>query len=361
MMKRTGTVAMALVLVCCFLLAACAAPAATPAPAPAAPAAQAAPDAPAEEPAKVWNIALCTIYPFDQAVWLTEMIEDMRKFDDENDNVNIKIVEVSETSQYEPKIRALAEQGIYDMIMTQFSGHVEATLAVAKDYPNIVFFNQDGMVPNIEQYPNVTEGRGGDRLSTGFLTGALAALMTKTGKVVFMGGKDIENVQMIAAGWQQGIKYVNPDVEEKFVIPDTFNDTTITREMATSLYQQGYDIIGVSASGANAGVVQAAAEFKGDLYAWVLPFESHFHEIADGHELASGVAHNGVMGVNAIKALMDGTLQMSIVKIYGFPDGVNEVPFCAGDAVPQDVQDRFAEILADVLDGKITITRDFHY
>ncbi len=128
-----------------------------------------------------WNVALCTIYPFDQAVWLSEMIEEMRQFDEQNDQVTIRFVEVSETSQYEPKIRALAEQGIYDMIMTQFSGHVEATIAVAKDYPDIVFFNQDGMIEGIENYPNITEGRGGDRLSTGFLTGVLAALMTKTG------------------------------------------------------------------------------------------------------------------------------------------------------------------------------------
>ncbi len=176
-----------------------------------------------------------------------------------------------------------------------------------------------------------------------------------------MGVKDIENVQLLAACLQQGIAYVNPEIEDKFVIPDTFNDTTITREMATSLYQQGFDIIGVSASGANAGVVQAAAEFDGDFWAWVLPFESHFHEIANGHELASGIARNGVMGVQAVQALMDGTLHMSSAKVYGFAEGVNEVPFCAEDDIPEDVKARFNDILQEVLEGKITITRDFHY
>ncbi|MDR0841375.1 MAG: BMP family ABC transporter substrate-binding protein [Christensenellaceae bacterium] len=300
----------------------------------------------------VFNVAFCAIYPFDQAVWLSNMVETLTKYNEEHDDVNIKMVEVSETSQYEPKIRALAEQGIYDLIMTQFSGHVEATIAVAKDYPDIQFFSYDGMINNVAEYPNITEGQGGDRLVNGFLSGACAAYMTQTNKVCFIGGKEIESIQKQAAGWQQGVKYVNPDIEDKYVIADTFADTTITRELAANLYAQGFDVIGFSASGASAGVVQAAAEAEGAKYA--IAFETHFDEISNGKEIAAALTYADKMMVQVIEKAKEGKLEMSVQKMYGYAEGVNDFVYC-NDVVPQDVRDKVQVLLDKILAGEIVV------
>ncbi len=359
-MKKNSILSLLLIL--CLLLCACA-PTQQPAaqseqPQQSAQPAEQQPAASDSEEDDVFNVAFCAIYPFDQAVWLSQMVETLTEYNETHDDVNIKLVEVSETSQYEPKIRALAEQGIYDLIMTQFSGHVEATIAVAKDFPDIQFFSYDGMIENISQYPNITEGMGGDRLVNGFLAGACAAYMTKTNKVCFIGGKDIESIQKQAAGWQQGVDYVNAEIEDKFVIADTFADTTITRELAANLYGQGFDIIGFSASGASAGVVQAAAEAGGENYA--IAFETHFDDIAEGKEIAAAITYADKMMVQVIEAARDGKLEMSIQKTYGYAEGVNDFIYC-NDVVPQDVRDKIADILDKILAGEIEVKFELQY
>jgi len=46
-----------------------------------------------------------------------------------------------------------------------------------------------------------------------FLVGMLAAMASKTGKVGFVGGMDIPLVRKFQCGYEQGIKYANPNAE----------------------------------------------------------------------------------------------------------------------------------------------------
>ena len=46
-----------------------------------------------------------------------------------------------------------------------------------------------------------------------FLVGMLAAMASKTGKVGFVGGMDIPLIRNFACGYEQGVKYANPDAE----------------------------------------------------------------------------------------------------------------------------------------------------
>ena len=104
----------------------------------------------------------------DQAEWLQNLVAGVDEYNKSNEyNVEFKVIEATDVSEYEPKLRALAESG-YSVIMGMYSAMVDPILAVAADYPDIKFGSLDGNIENIADYENVGEF-GLDRLQTGFL------------------------------------------------------------------------------------------------------------------------------------------------------------------------------------------------
>jgi basic membrane protein A len=97
-----------------------------------------------------------------------------------------------------------------------------------------------------------------------FLVGAIAALKSQTGKIGFVGGVESPLIKKFEAGYTQGAKYVRPDVEVKAVyagVSDSaFKDPQKGKELATSLYDAGCDIIFHASGSTGLGVFKAAEE-----------------------------------------------------------------------------------------------------
>ena len=132
-------------------------------------------------------VGMVTDMAIDQAEWLQNLVAGVDEYNKSNEyNVEFKVIEATDVSEYEPKLRALAESG-YSVIMGMYSAMVDPILAVAADYPDIKFGSLDGNIENIADYENVGEF-GLDRLQTGFLAGCAAALMSESGLVGIAGG-----------------------------------------------------------------------------------------------------------------------------------------------------------------------------
>ncbi|AXA35451.1 Nucleoside ABC transporter, periplasmic nucleoside-binding protein [Candidatus Sumerlaea chitinivorans] len=99
-----------------------------------------------------------------------------------------------------------------------------------------------------------------------FLVGAIAALKSQTGKIGFVGGVESPLIKKFEAGYTQGAKHVRPDVEVKAVyagVSDSaFKDPQKGKELATSLYDAGCDIIYHASGSTGLGVFKAAEERK---------------------------------------------------------------------------------------------------
>ena len=135
-------------------------------------------------------VGMVTDMAIDQAEWLQNLVAGVDEYNKSNEyNVEFKVIEATDVSEYEPKLRALAESG-YSVIMGMYSAMVDPILAVAADYPDIKFGSLDGNIENIADYENVGEF-GLDRLQTGFLAGCAAALMSESGLVGIAGGADV--------------------------------------------------------------------------------------------------------------------------------------------------------------------------
>ena len=132
---------------------------------------------------------------------------------------------------------------------------------VAAQYPKQRFAIVDGEVtaPNVKSLL-FQEHEGS------YLVGAIAAQVSKTGKVGFIGGMDIPLIRRFGLGYEAGAKAINPKIKVISnyigVTADSWNNPAKGKELAVAQYDAGADVI-FSASGASGeGIFDAAEEMK---------------------------------------------------------------------------------------------------
>ena len=96
-----------------------------------------------------------------------------------------------------------------------------------------------------------------------FVVGAMAAMASQTGKVAFMGGMDNTVLDDFYVGFANGAKYVNPEIKVNCSWMNSFNDVTAGKDVATGLYEAGYDVVFACGGQAGLGGFDAVIE-KGE-------------------------------------------------------------------------------------------------
>jgi basic membrane protein A len=95
-----------------------------------------------------------------------------------------------------------------------------------------------------------------------FLVGVVAGLTTKTNKIGFIGGTDSDLINKFAAGFQAGVKAVNPKANVQIQFAGAFDNASKGQSMAAAMYQTGDDIVYHAAGGTGIGVFTEAKNLK---------------------------------------------------------------------------------------------------
>ncbi|MDO4500936.1 MAG: BMP family ABC transporter substrate-binding protein [Erysipelotrichaceae bacterium] len=85
-----------------------------------------------------------------------------------------------------------------------------------------------------------------------YVAGYMAATLSQTGKIAFMGGMDNSVLDDFYVGFAQGAKAANPDIDVKVAWMNSFSDVAAGKDCADGLYNTGYDV--VFACGGQAGL-----------------------------------------------------------------------------------------------------------
>ena len=133
---------------------------------------------------------------------------------------------------------------------------VDAICTVAPEYPDTKFFSMNG---EINAIPNVL-GSANKEQEGSYLAGVTAALMSETGKIGAVIGQDMAQNNRYAAGYEDGAKAANPDIEVSIMYAGTFEDPAKGKELALTLYNSGYDVVYQVAAKTGLGVFEAAKE-----------------------------------------------------------------------------------------------------
>ena len=214
--------------------------------------------------------------------------------------------EISNPAQREQAQRRMAERGADPIVGIGFSQGTSME-RVARDFPRIRFAIIDAVVdlPNVQSI--VFKEHEGS-----FLVGMMAAMASKTGKVGFVGGMDIPLIRKFQCGYEQGAKYVNPQVQVSASMtgttPAAWNDPTRGAELARSQFASGVDVIFAAAGGTGIGIYQAARD-AGRL---AIGVDSNQNHLQPGTMLTSMVKRVDVAVYQAFKGVKPGVTSLGL-------------------------------------------------
>lgn len=270
-----------------------------------------------------------------------------------------RILESEVAEEWERNVRTAAQDG-YTLIVGVGNTMSDAIANVAPDFPDTMFALVDGN-PGLDN----TVGLIAQEQEGSFLAGALAAMMTtetsleniNEDKVIgFVGGMEVPSVVRWFSGYEQGAKYIDPDIQVQIAYVGSFNDPAKAKELALAMFQeQSVDIVmSVAGSPGDVGVFEAVEETG--LYG--IGADVDWDDQVPGHILTSVLKKTDVEVYDVIALYLDGTLEAGEV-MYGVTSGVMDITDMAnmGDAIPQAVLDKIDEIKAGIASGEITIER----
>ena len=173
-------------------------------------------------------------------------------------------------ADYEGFIRGFAQHAQYiepyDLILCVGFDQEVALQTVANESTDQKFAIIDMYIDPIV-YPNVASLLFNANEGSA-LVGAVAGLMTTTGKIGFVGGDNIDLINNFAAGYVFGAGYVNPElngstnIAANVSIGYTYDwvDTTAGQTLADGMYDAGVDIIFAAAGRSGLGVFDSAKD-----------------------------------------------------------------------------------------------------
>lgn len=189
-----------------------------------------------------------------------------------------------------------------------------------------------------------------------FLAGALAGMMSHSGKIGFIGGVDIPIMHDFRIGFHKGVLYTRPDavLREEFVTrgPDFsgFNSPARGFEMAMAQYADGVDIIYCAAGLTGNGVLQASK--KSGKFA--IGVDSDQDHLAMGRVLTSMMKRLDIATYRELADIIRGEFTPG-VKRYGLKEGgVGLSPMkYTRHLIPDKTLEKLREIREAIILGEI--------
>lgn len=248
----------------------------------------------------------------------------------------------------------------YDLVLPVGIGMMDALSKVAPNYPGTDFtmFDMPGELGHVS-FVDFKQNEGA------FLAGALAAMMTSREEdhhinpepiIGIVCGKDIPAIRNFIAGYEQGARYINPDIKILRDFTDTWSDPEKAKAIAVEQHKNGADVIFQTTGGAGVGVIAAAIE--GHFYA--IGVDSPQEYLAPDNVLASMVKRLDLAVYDVIKSKLDGTYQRGKALHYGLKEGGVGLSWFSWigstiHLVPAEIRFRLDGLASDIVTGRIIV------
>lgn len=279
--------------------------------------------------------------------------EGIKKAQKEFKNVDYKPIESKKKDEYQPNLQALVDNASDLVFGVGFQMGDDVT-AIAKKYPDKKF----AIIDSVVNEKNVVSLDFKEQEGS-FLTGVIAAKMSKTNKVGFIGGKDFELINRFAAGYIAGARTINPNIQVDVRYAADFANPTKGEELATSMFNGGCDVIYHAAGGTGLGLFKATkAMSKPDKKLWAIGVDMDqaltVPEYADVI-LTSMVKRVDTATYDAVKDLTAGKFEGGKNKVFGLKEEGVDIAKTSDKNVPKDVLDLVGKYKKAIVDGKITV------
>lgn len=271
-------------------------------------------------------------------------------------NLDNKYIETQAQTDYEANLNTCIDEG-FDTVVTVGFLIYDATIAAAKANPDVFFIG-------VDQFPaEAVANFAGIQFredQAGFLAGVIAAQLSASGKIGGVYGIDIPPVKKFRNGFEQGARYINPDIQiEGIYIPD-FVAPQLGAEAAEAMVsEQDIDVVFGAGGPTGSGAIVRAAE----LGAWVIGVDQDEYfttfgggETPNADKIVSSAMKGVGQGVyDLIEVLVNGG-DFPAGSLYLMDAAVNGVGFAPAhdSAVPDEVTAKTQEVFDLLASGELT-------
>ena len=274
--------------------------------------------------------------------------------------IELKSLEGTTAEEWESNLLAACEDG-YDLIIGASSNIADYITEHGPNYPDTKFAVIDTTVdlPNVQSI-SFAQNEGS------FLAGAAAAMFTQKTDIPgvnedaiigWVGGMDIPVLHDFFTGYEQGAKYINPDIQILQAFAGEWSNPLKGKELTFAQYDQGADIVMNVASGTGTGILEGAKE-KG-LYAIGVDLNQDADQ--PGAVLTSMVKRVDTACYLTIQSVVEDTFAGGTTQYLALKEGgVSLTDFSVmkehlGDKFPQDIVDKCEELAQKIAAGEIVV------
>ena len=191
---------------------------------------------------------------------------------------DIDLLQSRSPADYEANLSVLSNEG-FDEVFAIGSSMEPEVARIAHNFPKRHFAIVDAVVDE----PNVSSITFREQEGS-FLAGALAAMMSKTHRLGFLGGSDAPLLGKFEAGYIAGARQIDPAARVAVRYAGSFDDVAAGKKAAAHLYDGGADVLYVAAGKSALGAIDETRARPG-VYAIVV--DSDQDALAPGKVLAS--------------------------------------------------------------------------
>lgn len=261
--------------------------------------------------------------------------------------LDVNIVVCTEVSEYYDQMQALCEEG-YDIIYFVYDNFLEAAKELCVLYPDIMFIGLYIDLQGEEVAPNLKPVHFRSEQGA-FMCGVVAALMTESGTVGFIGGANNPSIKVFLAGYEAGINYVDNGTELIVSWANTFDDPLKGQELALSMHERGCDVIYQAANQTGLGVFQAAE----DEGFYAIGVDVDQSELAPENIICSSLLDHGYATYDSISKAINGEFNNEQV-FYGLQEGMPVIAINEA-LVSEEIIQQVEEIENQIMAGEIEI------
>ncbi|KUP08473.1 CD4+ T-cell-stimulating antigen [Bacillus coahuilensis m2-6] len=279
----------------------------------------------------------------------------------EEGNEGYSYLQSQSDADYETNLNTLARQD-FNLVYGIGFLMMDAVNNVASQQTETQF----GIVDAVVEQPNVASITFKEN-EAGYLAGVAAGLATKTNKVGFIGGMEIEVIDRFEAGFIAGVKAVNPDAEVDSQYAGAFDKAELGQTIAASMYSSNVDVIFHAAGATGNGLFKEARDLKAkdpSRYIWAIGVDADqtaegLLEI-DGEEkniiLTSALKRVDVAVKDLAEQAKAGTFPGGEVINYGLAeDGVGLAPVNPDVENVDDINSKVEEYKEQIKNGEIEV------
>lgn len=294
--------------------------------------------------AMITDVAGVNDHSFNQSAW--EGLQKAQK----DLGVKVKYLESKQDADYSTNVETLVDEEA-DLIIGVGSKLAPTIEQAAKDYPEQKFVIVD---ETYKEIPSNVEAIQFKAEQSAYLVGLIAARMSKTNDVGFIGGMDMSVINTFKYGYMAGIKTANNKCEVQTQYANSFSDQAKGKAIANQMMSNGSDVIFIAGGDVGTGAIEAIKEAN----KYAIGVDRDQSDLAPDNVLTSAIKRVDIGVYETVKRFIEGKFEGGSETTYGLKEGAVGIPDTTSRLVPQDVLDYVDEQTKKLESGEIVAPKD---